>query len=49
MQSASLNIAARTLGAGGLRTFFAVTLPLSRPPLVVGMTPAVFTRPIVHL
>src|SRR5690606_31648773 len=38
MQSASLNIAARTLGAGGLRTFFAVTLPLSRPPLVVGMT-----------
>jgi iron(III) transport system permease protein len=38
MQSASLNIAARTLGAGGLRTFFAVTLPLSRPALVVGVT-----------
>lgn len=38
MQSASLNIAARTLGAGPLRTFFSVTLPLSRPALVVGMT-----------
>ncbi|QDZ09329.1 ABC transporter permease [Devosia ginsengisoli] len=38
MQSASLNIAARTLGAGGMRTFFAVTLPLSRPALVVGIT-----------
>lgn len=38
MQSASLNIAARTLGAGGLRAFFAVTLPLSRPALVVGIT-----------
>ncbi len=38
MQSASLNIAARTLGAGGMRTFFSVTLPLSRPALVVGMT-----------
>ncbi|WP_332692431.1 ABC transporter permease [Devosia sp.] len=38
MQSASLNIAARTLGAGGMRTFFAVTLPLSRPALVVGVT-----------
>ncbi|KKB86016.1 hypothetical protein VW29_04580 [Devosia limi DSM 17137] len=38
MQSASLNIASRTLGAGGMRTFFAVTLPLSRPALVVGVT-----------
>lgn len=38
MQSASLNIAARTLGAGGLRTFLTVTLPLSRPPLLVGVT-----------
>jgi iron(III) transport system permease protein len=38
MQSASLNIAARTLGAGGVRTFFTVTLPLSRPALVVGVT-----------
>ena len=38
MQSTSLNIAARTLGAGGMRTFFQVTLPLSRPALVVGMT-----------
>lgn len=38
MQSASLNIAARTLGAGGMRTFFTVTLPLSRPALVVGIT-----------
>ena len=38
MQSASLNIAARTLGAGGVRTFFTVTLPTSRPALVVGVT-----------
>ena len=38
MQSASLNIAARTLGAGAMRTFFTVTLPLSRPALVVGVT-----------
>lgn len=38
MQSTSLNIAARSLGAGGMRTFFAVTLPLSRPALVVGVT-----------
>ncbi|WDR02432.1 ABC transporter permease subunit [Devosia algicola] len=38
MQSGSLNIAARTLGASGWRTFMSVTLPLSRPPIVVGMT-----------
>jgi iron(III) transport system permease protein len=38
MQSTSLDIAARTLGAGGMRTFFSVTLPLSRPALVVGVT-----------
>ncbi|HEY0032615.1 MAG TPA: iron ABC transporter permease [Devosia sp.] len=38
MQSTSLNIAARTLGAGGMRTFLSVTLPLSRPALVVGVT-----------
>lgn len=38
MQSTSLNIAARTLGAGGMRTFFTVTLPTSRPALVVGVT-----------
>lgn len=38
MQSASLNIAARTLGAGEVRTFFTVILPLSRPALVVGVT-----------
>ena len=38
MQSASLNIAARTLGAGGMRTFFAIILPTSRPALVVGVT-----------
>lgn len=38
MQSTSLNIAARALGAGGMRTFFSVTLPLSRPALVVGVT-----------
>ncbi|MGB3337543.1 MAG: iron ABC transporter permease, partial [Devosia sp.] len=38
MQSASLNIAARTLGAGGMRTFLTITLPLSRPALVVGVT-----------
>ncbi len=38
MQSTSLSIAARTLGASGARTFFAVVLPIARPALVVGMT-----------
>ena len=38
MQSGSIAAASRTLGAGGFRTFFSVTLPLSRPALVVGMT-----------
>ncbi|MGV3492137.1 MAG: ABC transporter permease [Devosia sp.] len=38
MQSGSVSAAARTLGAGGFHTFFAVTLPLSRPALVVGVT-----------
>jgi len=38
MQSGSIPAAARTLGAGGFRAFFAITLPLSRPALVVGMT-----------
>jgi len=38
MQSGTIGAAARTLGASGARTFFAVTLPLSRPALVVGMT-----------
>ncbi|KKB08698.1 ABC transporter permease [Devosia chinhatensis] len=38
MQSTSLSIAARTLGANGARTFFAVVLPVARPALVVGMT-----------
>lgn len=38
MQSGSMSIASRMLGAGAFRTFFAVTLPLSRPALVVGMT-----------
>lgn len=38
MQSTALGIAARTLGAGGARTFFEIILPVSRPALVVGMT-----------
>ena len=38
MQSTTLSIAARTLGASGARTFFAVVLPVARPALVVGMT-----------
>jgi iron(III) transport system permease protein len=38
MQSGSINGAARTLGAGPWRAFFTVTLPLSRPAIVVGAT-----------
>lgn len=38
MQSSSLSAASRVLGAGAGRTFFTVTLPLSRPALVVGIT-----------
>ena len=38
MQSGSISIAARTLGADGWRTFFQVVLPLSRPAIVVGVT-----------
>jgi iron(III) transport system permease protein len=38
MQSGSIGVAARTLGANGWRAFFAITLPLSRPPIVVGAT-----------
>ncbi|GLQ53023.1 iron ABC transporter permease [Devosia nitrariae] len=38
MQSASLDLAARTLGASRARTFFSVTLPISRPAIVVGVT-----------
>ncbi len=38
MQSASALEVARTLGAGGMRTFFRVALPLARPAIVVGAT-----------
>jgi iron(III) transport system permease protein len=38
MQSGSISNAARVLGASGWRAFFSVTLPLSRPAIVVGMT-----------
>jgi iron(III) transport system permease protein len=38
MQSGSINGAARTLGASPWRTFFTITLPLSRPAIVVGAT-----------
>lgn len=38
MQSGTAHAAARTLGASGWRTFFSVTLPISRPALVVGAT-----------
>ncbi|MEO6396370.1 MAG: iron ABC transporter permease [Devosia sp.] len=38
MQSGSASAAARTLGADGLRAFFTILLPLSRPALIVGIT-----------
>lgn len=38
MQSGTTQAAARTLGATGWRAFFAVTLPISRPAVVVGAT-----------
>jgi iron(III) transport system permease protein len=38
MQSGSVSVAARTLGASASRTFFKVVLPLSRPALIVGVT-----------
>lgn len=38
MQSGAVGAAARALGANGWRTFFAITLPLARPALVVGVT-----------
>ena len=36
MQSGSTNLAARVLGAGPMRTFFTVTLPVARPAIIVG-------------
>ena len=36
MQSGSVGLAARVLGANGWRSFFEITLPLSRPALAVG-------------
>jgi len=38
MQSGAVTAASRVLGASGLRTFFAIVLPLSRPALIVGVT-----------
>lgn len=38
MQSGTTQAAARTLGATGWRAFFTITLPISRPALVVGAT-----------
>lgn len=38
MQSGAMDSAARTLGASAWRSFFAITLPLSRPAIVVGVT-----------
>ena len=38
MQSGAAHAAARALGANGFRAFFAVTLPMSRPALVIGTT-----------
>ncbi len=38
MQSGAAHAAARALGANGFRAFFAVTLPMSRPALVIGAT-----------
>ncbi|VAW21171.1 Ferric iron ABC transporter, permease protein [hydrothermal vent metagenome] len=37
-QSGAMNAAARTLGAGPVRTFFTITLPLSRPAVAVGVS-----------
>lgn len=38
MQSGSVSSAARVLGATGRRAFFHITLPLSRPAVIVGVT-----------